>query len=509
MENWTAGYMSEIDYTYGYYAELCPSRIKLAFLNQGIVLPKIGAACELGFGQGLSTNIHAAGSSTSWFGTDFNSSQAGFARGLSSIAGIESKLFDQNFLEFSIRSDLPDFDYIALHGIWSWISDENRKIIVDFIQRKLKVGGVLYISYNTQPGWAGMIPIRDLLTEHTNVMSSQGDGIVKKINHSLGFVDKLMKVNSQFFRVNPQVVERLKQIKTQDMNYLAHEYFNRDWHPMSFSKLSNWLFKAKLNFACSANYLDHLEALNLSLEQQVFLKEIEDPIFRETVRDLIVNQQFRKDYWVKGIRKLNSLERLESLREEQIILAKTRKEISLEVSGHLGKATMRNEIYEPLLTCLSSYKPQKIGEIENALSGKVSFQEIMESIMVLANNGTVLIAQSDELCQKSRESCERLNLHFIHKARASSEIQYLVSPLSGSGVFVGRFNQLFILALSKGIPSKDWAKFVWGILSEQGQNIVKNGKKLETEDENLLELQEQAKDFERFRLPILKSLMIV
>jgi len=44
---------------------------------------------------------------------------------------------------------LPDFDYIGLHGIWSWISDENRQVIVDFIRKKLKVGGVLYISYNT------------------------------------------------------------------------------------------------------------------------------------------------------------------------------------------------------------------------------------------------------------------------------------------------------------------------------------------------------------------------
>jgi len=509
MENWSAGYMSEIDYTYGYYAELCPSRVKLAFLNQGIVFPKFATACELGFGQGLSTNIHAAGSLTSWFGTDFNSSQAGFAREISSIAGIEETLIDQNFLEFTTRSDLPDFDYIALHGIWSWISDENRKIIVDFIRRKLKVGGVLYISYNTQPGWAGMIPVRDLLAEHSNVMSSPGDGIVKKINQSLEFVERLINVNSQFFRANPQVVDRLKQIKTQDRNYLAHEYFNKDWHPMSFSRLSEWLLPAKLDFACSANYLDHLEALNLNSEQKLFLKEIETSVFRETVRDFIVNQQFRKDYWVKGIRKINSLERLEALREERIILAKTTKEISLEVSGHLGKAKMRDEIYEPLLTCLSTHKPQKIGEIENALLGKVSFQELIESVMVLANNGTVLIAQSEEVCQKIKGTCERLNSHFIQKARASSEIQYLVSPLSGSGVFVGRFNQLFILALSKGIASKDWAKFVWGILSEQGQNIVKNGKKLETVDENLLELQEQAKNFESFRLPILKSLMIV
>ena len=75
-------------------------------------------------------------------------------------SGAAAKLFDQAFAEFCARPDLPDFDFIGLHGIWSWISDENRAVIVDFIRRKLKVGGVLYISYNTQPGWAAIVLVK-------------------------------------------------------------------------------------------------------------------------------------------------------------------------------------------------------------------------------------------------------------------------------------------------------------------------------------------------------------
>ena len=54
--------------------------------------------------------------------------------------------FDDAFADFCQRDDLPEFDYIGLHGIWSWISDDNRKIFVDFNRRKLAVGGVLYNS---------------------------------------------------------------------------------------------------------------------------------------------------------------------------------------------------------------------------------------------------------------------------------------------------------------------------------------------------------------------------
>jgi SAM-dependent methyltransferase len=152
LSDWTSGYVADIGYTYGYYNELNPLRVKLAFLQRGLVYPQVGAACELGFGQGLSANIHAAASTTTWYGTDFNPSQASFAQDLAARSGAGGKLFDQAFADFTRRQDLPDFDFIGLHGIWSWISDENRAVIVDFIGRRLKVGGVLYISYNTLPG---------------------------------------------------------------------------------------------------------------------------------------------------------------------------------------------------------------------------------------------------------------------------------------------------------------------------------------------------------------------
>jgi hypothetical protein len=59
MTDWTAGYVADIGYTFGYYQELNPLRAKLAFLNAGLVCPPFGTACELGFGQGLSANLHA------------------------------------------------------------------------------------------------------------------------------------------------------------------------------------------------------------------------------------------------------------------------------------------------------------------------------------------------------------------------------------------------------------------------------------------------------------------
>ncbi len=97
MSDWSAGYVSELGYTYGYYAELNPSRVDLCLLQKGLQPPKISHALELGFGQGVSVNIHAAASDVVWSGTDFNPSQANFARQLAEQSGATTYLHDASF----------------------------------------------------------------------------------------------------------------------------------------------------------------------------------------------------------------------------------------------------------------------------------------------------------------------------------------------------------------------------------------------------------------------------
>ncbi|MEH6446991.1 MAG: class I SAM-dependent methyltransferase [Oceanospirillaceae bacterium] len=144
MSDWTSGYRADINYLYEYYPEFNPNRIRLALLKAGLQFPEVKTACELGFGQGLGLCINDIGSDVEWYGTDFNPSQASFAIELAKEFKDKQTYFDDSFEEFCSRDDLPDFDFIALHGIWTWISDENRHIIIDFIRRKLRPGGVVY-----------------------------------------------------------------------------------------------------------------------------------------------------------------------------------------------------------------------------------------------------------------------------------------------------------------------------------------------------------------------------
>lgn len=111
---------------------------------------------------------------------------------------------------------------------------------------------------------------------------------------------------------------------------------------------------------------------------------------------------------------------------------------------------------------------------------------------------------------KARKHTDKLNAHLIDKARGGRDINFLASPVTGGGVKVNRFQQLFLLALSQGKKQPaQWAQSVWQILAAQGQKIIKEGKTLETAEENLAELTAQAQAFADKQLPILKALQVV
>ena len=509
--SWTSGYVADIGYTFGCYNELNPNRATLAFLNAGYAPASLGTHCELGFGQGLSVNIHAAASSSAWYGTDFNPSQAAFAQSLATSSGANAYLTDEAFADFCNRTDLTEFDSIGLHGIWSWISDENRSIIVDFIRRKLKVGGALYISYNTLPGWATFAPMRHLMTEHASVMGSPGKGVVNRVDGALEFAQKLIDTNPLFARANPGVADRLKKVAEQNRHYLAHEYFNKDWHPMHFATMSQWLSPAKIDFACSANYLEHIDAINLTTGQQAMIKEITDPTFKESVRDFMVNQQFRKDYWIKGARKLSAIEQAELIKTHRLILTSSKEDVSLKITGVLGEANLSEAIYAPVIELMSDHNIRSIEEITAQLnSNNISFPQVVQVAMVLIGSGHMASVQTDEQINKAKHSSSKLNLALVDKARFSTDITYLASPVTGGGVAVNRFQQLFLLAMQEGKKKpQEWAQATWTVLASQNQRLLKDGKPIETSDGNLEELTRQAKEFADKRMPILKALHVL
>ncbi len=193
------------------------------------------------------------------------------------------------------------------------------------------------------------------------------------------------------------------------------------------------------------------------------------------------------------------------------MLAAPRADVSLKVNGALGEATMQEAVYKPLLDALADHKPQTLAQLEQALQGQnITFAQLAQAVMILAATGTLAAVQDDTTTAKAKKHSDKLNTHLMLKARSSADTAYLASPVTGGGVTVNRFQQLFVMALQQGKKNpEDWAAFVANILAMQSQKIIKDGKPLETAEEQLAELTTQATDFATKQLPILKALQII
>ena len=478
------GYVSQIGYAFAYHAELNPLRARLALLNAGWAAPEVTDACELGYGQGLAVNIHAAASQVRWRGTDALPAHAAFARSLAEISGAEAKLDGQTFEDFCARDDLPDFDFVGLHGVWSWVSEANARIVVDFLRRRLKPGGVVYVSYNSLPGAAAMAPLRRLLISHAD--TTAGGDLGAGIDAAFDFAGQIL-ASTPRYGARPKAMARVAELRARGHSYLAHEYFNRDWRPVDVAALGEALAPAGLRYACPAGLLDHIDALHLTPAQRELVQGIADPMLRETARDFMLNREFRRDYWVKGAVPLAPDARDAALRDQRLALTRPRAEVSLSVSGGLGAAALGGALYDPILDVLADGGPRSMGDIEQALAGTgIGLGHIAQAAMMLAGKGDLAPAQDEATMAAAKPATDRLNRALLQRALEDGEVTTLASPVTGGGVAVDRTEQLFLLARAEGA---DAAAFAGRVLDG--------------------DLTGRAEAFERARLPMLAALGVV
>lgn len=504
--DWSEGYVNDINYTYGYYTELNPERIAIPFLQAGLAVPEIVRACELGFGQGISANIHAAAGRAAWYATDFNPSQACFARSTAKHAGTDADkllLAEQGFAEFCTRSDLPDFDFIALHGIWSWVSDENRRIIVDFIRRKLTAGGVLYISYNTLPAWSAHMPVRHLLQEHGSRVGTGSRS--ERISRAVQFGNELLKHSQGLVGYAPHLPERMQALEKLPPDYIAHEYLNKDWQPMYFSQVEEWLGRAKLGYACSARYLEDFAPCLFDEAQQAFFNSIADPSFAQTVKDYLLNRQFRCDYWVKGSHRTGMLEQERAWNALNVVLLTERGKFDPAVS-YIRSTTILPELADPVLDLLADGQIRNVGKIRRELAGSPAAAKLHSVLSLLFGKGDLAVCQPPEVIEKQHGNCRRFNFQVLASIETDSPLTYLASPVLGGGIGISYLEKLFLRAHADGLPEDEWDTRAWQILQRQNKILIHEGTKLQTEADNLAEIAGQKAEFLRHRFGLLQRL---
>lgn len=498
---WSSGYVTELGYTYGFYRELTPAILKFSTLARGFASCLNSSSsikyCELGCGQGFSANlIAAANPEIEVYATDFNPEQISGAQRLAGSAGTPNvHFFDDSFAQFEARKDLPKFDVIALHGIYSWIAKEHRETIIRFINARLKPGGLVYVSYNCLPGWTGAAPMRQLM----RMQAAESAGTIStKIDASFALIERLESVGARYFKAIPEAKRRFEKMKGMGRNYLAHEYLNADWTLFYHSDVAFEMSKARLSYVASANLLDHVDSINLTQEQQNLLQEATDITKREVLRDYIINQQFRRDIFARGAIPLSSSETREEWLNSHFALTTPENAIPLKVKTVLGEVTLQEATYRPIIDAFAaSTGAVSLRQIATDKSiANLGWSRLQQAIIMLVGIGHLQPCLAETAGDvRRKKNTKPFNNAVIERSQYSEDLKHLASPVTGGAISANRFEQLFLFALNK--KEEDPALFVSRIFKNQNQKIIKNGIAITNEDEIILEIRSKYQFFEK------------
>jgi len=162
-----AGYVTDIPYVRGFKPMLAPAWLDFVALLGGIQPPARQSGfswCDLGCGQGVTAAVLAATHPGGVFhGIDAMPVHIDFAASLATEAEARNAHFHTADFAAALNQPLPRFDYIVAHGVYSWVDVGIRAQLRRFIDRRLKSGGLVYVSYNALPGWTSDIPFQYLV----------------------------------------------------------------------------------------------------------------------------------------------------------------------------------------------------------------------------------------------------------------------------------------------------------------------------------------------------------
>ncbi len=504
--DWKNGYVIEIEYVRGVHRELGPSALNSILLIQSIepiALQNGFTYCDLGCGQGESVNLFAACHPEGEFhAVDFNSVHISSARGLAHQADLENVTFWENDFADLGELPLPTFDFIVIHGVYTWVGTETRRHIVEFLGNKLKPGGVVYLSYNSLLGWNAHAPLRELLISYADTQSGT---LEQRIDLAIEFVERLKNAHASIFKTGPATRDFFEYICTLPRNYLAHEFFNRDWTLFCHADVARDLAGAKLSFTGSANFAENQDILRFSEAQQQILDGVTDKAMRETVKDFAVNMLLRRDLFSRDRPKLHSSLQLELFFRCRFALVVPQAKLKRKALFPIGEVHFDRELYDPILHAFE-LKPHSLEELlQHEEISVLGSGRVLEALIVLLSAEYVMPAV--EPAPYTVMATKRLNCALLKREVDNLGKQFLASPVLQNAIKVDWLERLLIICEIDGNP--DPLSFIWEKMETSRHKLTKEGKVIQSMVENLDELAVQIDTFRTSQLPLLQQLGIL
>jgi SAM-dependent methyltransferase len=219
-----------------------PENLALVSLLHGGPRSSLGSYRTLELGCGNGANLLPLAwyrRFASFVGVDGASSQIEAAEAGKSALGLSNVTFvHSNFLAISERIE-GHFDFILAHGVFSWIDDDTRDELLRFCVERLALNGLLYLNYNTYPGWR----VRGMVREFLLAQTTGAETLRARAAMAQDVSSKLLATpESERHPYAQLLADEFRFVATGDVSYVAHEYLaehNRAYWRSDFLSLAN------------------------------------------------------------------------------------------------------------------------------------------------------------------------------------------------------------------------------------------------------------------------------
>lgn len=458
ISEWTEGYLADVPYTDTVYQELFPGFLSFISLLSGVRPPALTRPfryCELGCGRGA-TLLHAAATHPQGYflGIDFDPAAIASARDLARDAGLTNvSLREESFRDLASHlrafpGGVPDeerFDIVVLHGIYGWVSDENRQALVEILHHWVRPGGLVFISYNCRAGWAPLVPLQRLLVRHAAQSSRRGNS---RIEEALTLLGRLRDGGATFFATNPIAGRHLRDLERQHRGYLSHEYLNEHWEIFDHIDIASALSSARLNFIGSATIPYNIDEICIPIHLRDIISDIYDTGLAEMARDIATGRVFRRDLFMRGPQRLSPEICLELLRTYRFTLRRPISETQLVFPVPLGELHGDPAIGEPVIAALAGGTPCFADlEADPKLAG-TSPAAILRCLSLLVSSGQADIVSSHS--HAAMGPCRRLNQETTFRALRGEDRTFVAAPLIGGALRLSPLEHQVLASLYNG-----------------------------------------------------------
>ena len=191
---------------------------------------------------------------------------------------------------------LGTYDYIIAHGFYSWVDEDTKDNFLRLCKEHLAENGILYMSYNTYPGWHKMDSVRALLEFANKDIDTLNHR--EKVRHGKTVASKLGALMLEYDTVKNQqtsFLQSLRQTLQKQDCYVGHDHLEPVNTPVYFHQCMDHMAEHGFTYLCDCDLnLSFPDVYDKTLRTQLQVLAPHDPLAREQYIDFMLNTAFRK-----------------------------------------------------------------------------------------------------------------------------------------------------------------------------------------------------------------------